>query len=354
MASMDPYISCICFSIQPRQSHRFRYRTENPDHGSLLGDTERMRACPTVLIQNCPPYANVIIHVSLCAYDSLQVHMHNLHGRNVFNGQYLVTLQADMNGSLECPLEGISISHSKENSKQDLLACKLAQRGILSRNGIEDYKREMEGCVPPNSEFNVSWFKGRIHNFNSLLGEAGCIGVAKDAVRLHCQAFVFNSDGQYENLQAISQTIYDSSSAATSKLNIRVISHTSGSTKGGDQVILLCDKVQKENIEILFYVHDGQYIGMGKFTHADVWHQRAITFKTPPSESTVPVQAKLCLRRKNDPHYISNFWDFEFIPPTTYESYTPQGLLTDPRLNLQPQLPFGQPPYYQPPPNPYP
>ena len=356
MISDNHPIPRLCISIQPQpRGHRFRYLTEKLEHGHLLGDREGMKAYPTISIQNCPPSACIYIHVSLCVEESDQVHMHNLHGKNVFNGQYLVKLQAGIDGCLTCPLEGISICRTKKSSKHEMLCCKLAQKVLLKENGIDHYMELMKGCVELNSEFKVSWFENNFPNMNSLLGEAGCICAANNAVRLNCQVFVFIDEKQYKyiHLQDISRTVFNKQCAACATLMIREISHVSGSTNG-EKVILLCDIVEKDDIEIAFFTLNDHFIGMGNFSQLNVWHQHSIVFTTPPCKSNVAVQAKLCLCRKSNPNDRSNFFPFTFNPPFSYPTYTEQDLLMDPRLDIQPQLPYYPPPYQQPPQNPYP
>ena len=346
--STNPLIPQLCISIQPKQrGYRFRYPTENLEHGHLLGDREGMRVPPTITIQNCLPSANIYILVSLCVEHSDQVHEHNLHGNNVFNGQYLVELQADVNGCLTCPIDGISICRTKKSSKQNMLCCKLAQNEILKKNGIKSYIDSMKQSVGPKSVFNESWFEKNIPDLNSVLGEVEYIHAVNNTVRLHCQAFVFDNENQYIHLHDISQTVFNNKSAAKSILRIEHISHVSGSTMGDETVTLLCDIVERDDIEIVFYTLDGKCIGMG--SHVDVWHQHAIRFRTPPYP--LAVEAKLCLHRKSNPNDISNFFCFRFIPPFTYPIYTAQDLI-DPGLHNQPQLPYYPPYYQQPPQNP--
>ncbi|KAI1887071.1 hypothetical protein AGOR_G00202350 [Albula goreensis] len=78
---------------------------------------------------------------------------------------------------------------------------------------------------------------------------------------------------------------------------------TSGSVLGGDEVFLLCEKVQKDDIEIRFYEEEEEdgWEAFGDFSPTDVHKQYAIVFKTPKYHSTDierSVTVFLQLRRK--------------------------------------------------------
>ena len=90
-------------------------------------------------------------------------------------------------------------------------------------------------------------------------------------------------------------------------------SHVSGSTNGGEKMILLCDIVEKDDIEIAFFTLNDHLIGMGNFSQFNVWHHHSIVFTTPPCESNVAVQAKLFLRRISNQNDRSNFFPFHSI-----------------------------------------
>lgn len=66
-------------------------------------------------------------------------------------------------------------------------------------------------------------------------------------VRLRFSAFLRASDGSFSLplKPVISQPIHDSKSPGASNLKISRMDKTAGSVRGGDEVYLLCDKVQK-------------------------------------------------------------------------------------------------------------
>ncbi|KFM64714.1 Embryonic polarity protein dorsal, partial [Stegodyphus mimosarum] len=69
-----------------------------------------------------------------------------------------------------------------------------------------------------------------------------------------------------------------------SDLTIMKLSHYSAPVTGGTEVILLCDRVAKEDIQIWFYEEQGSRIvweSQAEFQPSDVHKQVAISFRTP-------------------------------------------------------------------------
>lgn len=84
----------------------------------------------------------------------------------------------------------------------------------------------------------------------------------------------------------------------------------SGTCIGGDEVFLLCEKVNKKDIKIRFFevdIHGNSvWEAFGNFTEADVHHQVAIVFRTPPYKNQIierPVQVYVQLVRPKDGEY---------------------------------------------------
>ncbi|XP_026322001.1 nuclear factor NF-kappa-B p105 subunit-like isoform X2 [Hyposmocoma kahamanoa] len=78
----------------------------------------------------------------------------------------------------------------------------------------------------------------------------------------------------------------DCESAATNDLKICRISRYFGRPRGGDDVFILVEKVNRKNIMIRFYEVNEQgdevWSANGNFLQSDVHHQYAIVFRTPP------------------------------------------------------------------------
>ena len=337
--------------IQPQQKgYRFRYLCEGQAHGPILGEgsSKENKVFPTVELHNCPPHANVCLHLSLCAEDSDQVHMHNLHGKNVFNGEYFEQLQTSGIGYLRHSLQGISILQTKNDIRNEILGCKIAQKSILQQKGILEYIHLMKEWSKHNVEFDTSCFKSKIHNLESYIAQAVGIYVANNAVRLHYQAFVFNNDSQFVHLQLFTQPVFDNKAPSRAILKIHRISRVVGNSIGGEEVFLLCDKIEKGDIEVIFYTKNpegGKHIfGYGQFSPVDVWHQYAIVFKTPPCCSYERVEANICLRRKKNPNDMSNSFTFTFNSQLPFPPYFPQEPLMDTStvINMEPYPDLSQ------------
>lgn len=91
-----------------------------------------------------------------------------------------------------------------------------------------------------------------------------------------------------------------------SELIITKLSHCSAPCFGGKEVILLCDRVTKDDIQIRFWEEtNGQvtWEGFGDFQPSDVHKQVAICFRTPrycDTNIVQPVHIQLQLRRPSD------------------------------------------------------
>lgn len=94
---------------------------------------------------------------------------------------------------------------------------------------------------------------------------------------------------------------------------IHEISAISTSALGGDRILLFCDKVQKEDIKIIFYDDSNWKVEVSTLK---VHHQYGIAFKTPPYKNVDITEAKkasMKLYRPSD-HQSSDPITFEFLP----------------------------------------
>nr|1BFT_A Chain A, NUCLEAR FACTOR NF-KAPPA-B P65 [Mus musculus]1BFT_B Chain B, NUCLEAR FACTOR NF-KAPPA-B P65 [Mus musculus] len=100
----------------------------------------------------------------------------------------------------------------------------------------------------------------------------------------------------------------------TAELKICRVNRNSGSCLGGDEIFLLCDKVQKEDIEV--YFTGPGWEARGSFSQADVHRQVAIVFRTPPYADPslqAPVRVSMQLRRPSD-RELSEPMEFQYLP----------------------------------------
>ncbi|XP_010019726.1 PREDICTED: proto-oncogene c-Rel-like, partial [Nestor notabilis] len=136
-----------------------------------------------------------------------------------------------------------------------------------------------------------------------------------NVVRLCFQAFLPDEHGNYTLAlpPLISNPIYDNRAPNTAELRICRVNKNCGSVKGGDEIFLLCDKVQKDDIEVRFVLDNWE--AKGSFSQADVHRQVAIVFRTPPflRDITEPVTVKMQLRRPSDQE-VSEPMDFRYLP----------------------------------------
>ncbi|XP_068596988.1 nuclear factor NF-kappa-B p100 subunit [Brachionichthys hirsutus] len=278
-----PYIQII---EEPKQrGFRFRYECEGPSHGGLPGASseKNRRTYPTVKISNYVGHARVEVQL-VTHTDPPRVHAHSLVGRHCTeNG----TCMLDIGPSdLTASFSNLGILHVTKKGVVE----------VLSRRLREERRRQKGShCHLTDSEEN------------STLKEAKELGKVMDLniVRLRFTAYLQDSNGGFTRAlkPVVSNPIYDSKSPNASNLKISRLDRTCGSVLGGDEIFLLCDKVQKDDIEIRFYEEDdeGGWEAFGDFSPTDVHKQYAIVFKTPPyhsAEIEQPVTVFLQLKRK--------------------------------------------------------
>ncbi|XP_022072227.1 nuclear factor NF-kappa-B p100 subunit [Acanthochromis polyacanthus] len=278
-----PYIQII---EEPKQrGFRFRYECEGPSHGGLPGASseKNRRTYPTVKINNYMGHARVEVQL-VTHSDPPRVHAHSLVGRHCTeNGT--CTLDIGPN-DLTASFSNLGILHVTKKGVVE----------VLTRRLREERKRQKGAhCHLTDSEET------------SIQKEAKELGKVMDLniVRLKFTAYLQDSNGAFTRAlkPVVSNPIYDSKSPNASNLKISRMDKTCGSVLGGDEIFLLCDKVQKDDIEIRFYEEDeeGCWEAYGDFSPTDVHKQYAIVFKTPAYHSTEierPVTVFLQLRRK--------------------------------------------------------
>uniref|UniRef100_A0A4W6ENM5 Nuclear factor of kappa light polypeptide gene enhancer in B-cells 2 (p49/p100) n=1 Tax=Lates calcarifer TaxID=8187 RepID=A0A4W6ENM5_LATCA len=270
----------VCFVFYQR-GFRFRYECEGPSHGGLPGASseKNRRTYPTVKINNYVGHARVEVQL-VTHTDPPRVHAHSLVGRHCTE-KGTCTLDVGPN-DLTASFSNLGILHVTKKGVVEIL-----------HKRLKDEKKRQKG--PHNLEESA------------CLKEAKELGKVMDLniVRLKFTAYLQDSNGGFTRAlkPVVSNPIYDSKSPNASNLKISRMDKTCGSVLGGDEIFLLCDKVQKDDIEIRFYEEDeeGGWEAFGDFSPTDVHKQYAIVFKTPPYHSTEierPVTVFLQLKRK--------------------------------------------------------
>ncbi|XP_048865323.1 nuclear factor NF-kappa-B p100 subunit-like isoform X3 [Brienomyrus brachyistius] len=293
-----PYLQII---EEPKQrGFRFRYECEGPSHGGLPGASseKNKKTYPTVKVCNYMGYARVEVQL-VTHMDPPRVHAHSLVGKHC-------------NDSGMCSMEvGPTDLTAQFNNLGILHITKKAVFEVLSKR-LREEKLKLKG---PNYHLTDT-------EEQEILKEAKELGNKMDlnVVRLKFTAYLQDGDGGYTRAlkPAISKPIYDSKSPNASNLKISRMDKTCGSVLGGDEIFLLCDKVQKDDIDIRFFEEDkeGAWEDFGDFSPTDVHKQYAIVFKTPKYhtpdiERPVTVFLQLKRRKGND---CSEPKQFTYVP----------------------------------------
>ncbi|CAI6363066.1 unnamed protein product [Macrosiphum euphorbiae] len=279
----SPYIKIV---EQPAlQKLRFRYKRESRA-GSIPGvnSTTDNKTYPTIQIVGYKGRAVVVVSC-VTKDEPYKPHPHNLVGRdNCENGICSIEL---MNESMEASFQNLGIQCVKRKDIVEALK-------VREHLKIDPFRTGFSHKENPTS----------IH---------------LNAVRLCFQAFLGDSQkGKYTILEPIvSDPIYDKK--AMSDLSICRLSDAAASVVGDKEIILLCEKVTKDDIQVRFFEEkDGKCIweDYGVFKASDVHKQVAIWFKTPKYKTTEidsPVTVWIQLKRPSD-GMCSDALPFTFTP----------------------------------------
>ncbi|XP_028284578.1 transcription factor p65 [Parambassis ranga] len=273
----NPYIEII---EQPKQrGMRFRYKCEGRSAGSIPGEksNDTTKTHPTIKVHN---YSGPLrVRISLVTKNAPhKPHPHELVGKDCKHGYY----EADLQERRIHSFQNLGIQCVKKKDVNEAITCRLQTN---------------------NNPFNIPEPKVWEEEFDL------------NSVRLCFQAsFLLPTGERYHLEPVVSQPIFDNRAPNTAELKICRVNRNSGSCKGGDEIFLLCDKVQKEDIEVRFF--QDSWEGKGTFSQADVHRQVAIVFRTPPYRDTnlsKPISVKMQLRRPSD-REVSEPMDFQYLP----------------------------------------
>lgn len=248
----DPFTEIV---EQPKSRDiRFRYECEGRTAGSIPGQnsTKDNKTFPSIRVRN---YQGTAVIVVSCVSKSVPhyPHPHSLVGKTPdYECKHGVCTYKVKDVSQVIPFPNLGVQCAK---KKEL------QKAMLERQNIR---------VDP---FRTGY-------------QVNEKDVDLNAVRLCWQVFLPDATGKFTRIvpPVVSDIIYDKKSV--NDLVICRIDRATGSVRGGDEVFLLCDKVNKDDIEVRFYEEDDKgklrWEGFGNFGATDVHHQVAIVFKTPP------------------------------------------------------------------------
>ncbi|KAL4647343.1 transcription factor RelB isoform X1 [Arapaima gigas] len=283
---------------------RFRYECEGRSAGSILGasSTETNKTLPTVEIQgNLTHIKKVKITVSLVTKDiPHRPHPHSLVGKDCSDGICIVYLNP-----------------------------RTHQRHSFTNLGIQCVRRkELDAALEKRR-------KQKIDPFNTDHSKS-IEDIDMNVVRLCFQCELERDNGEKSLLSpVVSNAIFDKKATTTSELKITRLNLEYGPCTGKTEIYLLCDKVQKDDIEIIF--SRGSWEAKAEFAQTDVHRQIAIVFKSPPYQEqdiTEKVEVNVFLRRLSD-HMDSEPVKFTYLPhnPDPYEVNRKRKIKTDLKFN---------------------
>ncbi|XP_034475239.1 dorsal-related immunity factor Dif-like [Drosophila innubila] len=281
--SQEPYIQII--EEPTNKIIRFRYECEGRTAGSIVGmsSTPTKKTYPTIKICNYNGPVVVVITCVTVDQPYLQ-HPHKLIERGETNnsrfGSFVKRLRPD-------------------------------QRILELQFGIQCVKRsDVRHSLLQRQQRNIDPFNVGFDHLNNL----ALINLYQ--LRLCYQAYI-KVDNNYVSLDpVVSSPIYGKSN----ELTITRLCCGFSKMSGGDEIIMLCDKVSKNDIRIRFFETNDEgdvvWEADATFQNQDVYKQMAIVFRTPRyrnPEVRHIVQVQLQLVRPSD-GATSEPRPFEYYP----------------------------------------
>ncbi|XP_062850858.1 proto-oncogene c-Rel [Trichomycterus rosablanca] len=280
---MDVGGPCAQIFEQPKQrGMRFRYKCEGRSAGSIPGEksSDNNRTYPSIQILNTCGRGKVRVSL-VTKNEPYRPHPHDLVGKDCKEGYY----EAEFGSERKViAFQNLGIQCVRRREVKDAIMQRI-NRGINPFNVSREQLLQME-------EYDLN------------------------VVRLCFQVFLQDEAGRFSIplVPIISNPIYDNRAPNTAELRICRVNKNSGSVKGGDEIFLLCDKVQKDDIEVRFFTQTWE--ARGSFSQADVHRQVAIVFRTPAYYDTSiisPVTVHMQLRRPTDQE-VSEPMEFRYLP----------------------------------------
>ncbi|XP_078659378.1 nuclear factor NF-kappa-B p105 subunit-like isoform X2 [Branchiostoma floridae x Branchiostoma belcheri] len=304
----QPYLQ---ITEQPKsRGFRFRYGCEGPSHGGIPGvhSEKNRKTYPSVKIVGYQGYARIVVTL-MTNEDQPRPHAHYLVGKQCNEDGFCVVQVGPKDMSATFP--NLGVLHVTKKNVPSILEKRKMKELVAARRCQETGK-----IIPDFDNLNED-------DSNKYITEQDKRQIVKEsqeqakqmdlsAVRVCFQAFLQDENGTYtRTLQpVISDAVFDSKAPNASTLKICRMDRHSGCVTGGDEVFLLCDKVQKDDIQVRFYeeaddsTNGGtEWEAYGDFGPADVHRQFAIVFKTPPYHNVAierPISVHVQLRRKSD------------------------------------------------------
>ncbi|KAM3863142.1 proto-oncogene c-Rel [Diretmus argenteus] len=262
---------------------RFRYKCEGRSAGSIPGErsSDNNRTYPSLQILNNCSKGKVRVYL-VTKNEPYRPHPHDLVGKDCKDGYYEAEFGPERR---VIAFQNLGIQCVRRREVKDAIMQRMAK-------GINPFSVPREQLLQ-TEEYDLN------------------------VVRLCIQVHLQDENGHYSRAlnPIVTNPIYDNRAPNTAELRICRVNRNSGSVNGGDEVFLLCDKVQKDDIEVRFFSSEG-WEARGSFSQADVHRQVAIVFKTPPYYNpsiTAAVTVRMQLRRPTDQE-VSEPMEFRYLP----------------------------------------
>ncbi|GJQ77541.1 hypothetical protein Trydic_g20930 [Trypoxylus dichotomus] len=265
---------CVIVEQPAQKQLRFRYPCEGRSAGSIpgVGSTPENKTYPTIKITGYKGKAIVVVSC-VTKDEPYRPHPHHLVGR-----------------------EGCKKGVCTVQVPEDTMTVSFQNLGIQCVK-----KKDIEEALKTREEIRVDPFRTGFSHRNQPTS------IDLNAVRLCFQVFLQGEQrGRYTDLPPVVSTpIYDKK--AMCDLVIVKLSDCVCPVDGGNKdLILLCEKVAKEDIQIRFFEEKNNEVvweGYGEFQPNQVHKQTAIAFR-PPKYKTLdviePVKMFIQLRRPSD------------------------------------------------------
>ncbi|CAO2600121.1 Nuclear factor NF-kappa-B p105 subunit [Lemmus lemmus] len=288
----------------PQRGFRFRYVCEGPSHGGLPGASseKNKKSYPQVKICNYVGPAKVIVQL-VTNGKNIHLHAHSLVGKHCEDG--ICTVVAGPK-DMVVGFANLGILHVTKKKVFETLEARMTDAcirgynpGLLVHSDLAYLQAEGGGDRQLTDREKEIIRQAALQQTKEM---------DLSVVRLMFTAFLPDSTGSFTRRlePVVSDAIYDSKAPNASNLKIVRMDRTAGCVTGGEEIYLLCDKVQKDDIQIRFYEEEengGVWEGFGDFSPTDVHRQFAIVFKTPKYKDvniTKPASVFVQLRRKSD------------------------------------------------------
>ncbi|XP_072347980.1 nuclear factor NF-kappa-B p100 subunit isoform X2 [Scyliorhinus torazame] len=284
----------LLITEQPKQrGFRFRYGCEGPSHGGLPGASseKNRKTYPTIKIFNYTGNAKIVVQL-VTAKNPPKLHAHSLVGKQCTDDGVCIVPVGPKD--MTAQFTNLGILHVTKKNVPDVLFDRLFNE-MYQRNPL-DRKSFLSKSILPAQEMQ------QFRQESEHLAKEMDLSV----VRLQFTAYLPDGEGLYTlPLEPIvSDPIFDSKAPNASNLKIVRMDKTSGCVTGGDEIYLLCDKVQKDDIQVRFYEDDENgWEAYGDFGPTDVHRQFAIVFRTPRYwniDIEKPITVFVQLKRRKD------------------------------------------------------